>query len=218
MNDDWPSYPPDDHLTYLSWFEGRYPSVFVAPCPFLRQPSCTPDEPGTAVSWSRVAKACGFPTIAHVNRALRLTGSKRIVSKLADAADTEAVLAYCQTAGLTLPEEGFLSPSLCLSIADFLDAAGCQNVTTAGHFGVSPAVIAASKFREQGKMPAAEILALDRSFFMTIHTDYHYLLICQTTISRETVDPSAHFDGFFATETTNDFWGVGELPPFHHSR
>lgn len=222
------SYPENDKDTYLSWYKDDFSSVFVATNPFLTVPGFSvkdrdgwiPDSANivakqhgedAGVSWQEIAERCGFPSIAHVNRALRLTGSKRISDTLACPSDTAKVLKICTDQNVFTPDEGFLSPVSELRLARFLKTLEHDEVVVADHFGTSPRPMKSENFLLLDVFATPEIHTRDKSLYVSIYTDYHYFLICQTDASREKANPSDFFEGFFADEGTNDFWGVGDL-------
>ncbi|MDN3713304.1 hypothetical protein QWZ10_19125 [Paracoccus cavernae] len=221
------SYPPRDEVPYLDWFGPHFQSVFVALNPFIkihggepfRNSNWTPPEivarakrsgKECAVTWAEVATLCGFETIAVVNQALRLTGSKRIAPEYASVKSTELLLKHCREGHLYPPDEGRPSSPFECFFSDFATAAGQHTVLAGdGH----PAR------REQLPIPNladpeqinefSEFAALDGSFYAAIYTDYHYWLVCQTAGSLSKARPEAFFEGFYANAATNDFWGIG---------
>lgn len=230
------SYPPDDLNTYLSWYKNDFASVFVGTNSFFRNPdrSRTPDEllkanadvdkmaksqgAATAVSWQEVAELCGFDTIAHVNRALRLTGSQRIQADLSCPTDTKKLQKACDTQNIIMPYEGDYSPMTELTLERFFSRLGQDNVVVADHFGVSPRPMKTVDFRASDQFSPAEIHTNDGSLYVTMYIDYHYFLICQTAGSRSKANPADFFEGFFANDTTCDLWGIGDLANFDKYR
>ena len=84
--------------------------MFVATNPFLSIPSFSLNPQGdwipeevnvvakerrqdTAVSWQKISELCDFQSIQVVNRALQLTGSKRIKGDLVCPSDTDLLWA-----------------------------------------------------------------------------------------------------------------------------
>lgn len=221
------SYPPRDEVPYLDWFGPHFQSVFVALNPFIKIHGGEPFQNGNwtppaivarakrsgkecAVTWAEVATLCGFETIAVVNQALRLTGSKRIAPEHASVKSTELLLKHCREGHLYPPDEGRPSSPFECFFSDFATAAGQHTVLAGdGH----PAR------REQLPIPNladpeqinefSEFAALDGSFYAAIYTDYHYWLVCQTAGSLSKARPEAFFEGFYANAATNDFWGIG---------
>ena len=163
------------------------------------------------VSWQEISKLCGFPSVAHVNRALRLTGSKRINDDLACPTDTAKLLKLCGEQHIFIPDEGRLSPVSELSLIRFLKALGHGEVVGADHFGSSPKPINPESLSLPEAYATPEMYARDKSIYMSIYIDYHYFLICQTDASRAKANPSELFEGFFSDESTNDHWGIGDL-------
>ena len=43
--------------------------------------------------------------------------------------------------------------------------------------------------------------------YTSIYTDYHYYLIAQTEKSLQSARPDLFFEGFYADNSTDDFWG-----------
>lgn len=224
-------YPENDENAYLSWYKDDFSSVFVATNPFLKVPDFplnangdwVPDEvlelakqrgPETGISWQEMAEFCQFPSIAHVNRALCLTGSKRIDDKFTCPSDTKKMLEICSDQNIFRPDEGFYSPLVELSFARFLKKLGHEEVIVSDHFGTSPRQMKSKNFSQPEVFGTPEIHTQDRSLYVSIYTDYHYFLVCQTESSKSTANPSDYFEGFFADETTNDFWGVGNVSDF----
>lgn len=222
------SYPDNDEDVYLSWFKGDFSSVFVATSPFLNIPRFPIGSPGEripnvvtnaakqrgaeiGVTWEKISELCGFPSIAHVNRALRLTGSKRMLDSLASPADTDKLLELCLERDFFIPDEGCLSPLCELSMARFLKKLGQNEVVAADHFGSSPRLLDSEIFARPEVVGAPEIHARDKSIYVSMYIDYHYFLICQTDASRSQANPADFFEGFFADRETNDLWGVGDL-------
>lgn len=222
------SYPRWDEDTYLRWYRNDFSSVFVGTNPFLKIPDFPLSSPGdwipdevhavakqrgasVGVSWQEISELCGFSSIAHVNRALRLTGSKRIVDELACPSDTAKLLKVCSDRNIFIPDEGFFSPLTELSLARFLGHLGHEQVIVSDHFGISPRQMASQSFLAPDVDVPPEIHAPDRSIYLAIYTDYHYFLVCQSENSRASANPIDYFEGFFATENTNDLWGVGDL-------
>ncbi|MBM1817835.1 hypothetical protein [Pseudosulfitobacter pseudonitzschiae] len=222
------SYPDHDENLYLSWFKDSFSSVFVATNPFLNIPDFPlnpqgewiPDEVNSVakqrgadagISWQKISMLCGFPSIAYVNRALGLTGSKRLSDKFSCPADTATMLKLCREQNIFIPDEGFLSPLSELSLASFLKELEHDEVIVADHFGTSPRPMKSEKFLKPEVFPTPEIYAQDKSIYVSIYTDYHYFLVCQTDASRSKANPANYFDGFFANENTNDLWGVSDL-------
>lgn len=222
------SYPDDDEIPYLSWYKDIFSSVFVATNPFIKIPVFSVNASGdwipdnvlklakqrglkTAVSWQEIADLCGFPSIEHVNRALRLTGSKRISEEFLCVSDTEKMIKICRENNIFIPDEGRLSPLVELSLAGFLKALGQVTVVTAGHFGTSPQQMKSEAFLQPMSVSTPEIHTQDKSAYLSIYIDYHYLLVCQTKHSRSLANPSEYFEGFFADEKTSDLWGIGDL-------
>lgn len=222
------SYPANDEDTYLSWFRDDFSSVFVATNPFLKIPDFPlnsqgewiPDVVNTVakqrgadagVSWQVISELCGFPSIAHVNRALRLTGSGRILDKLACSSDTEKMLKICKEQNFFVPDEGCFSPLVQLTLARFLKQLGHDEVIVADHFGTSPRPMKSEEFLLPDGFAPPEIHTPDRSVYLSVYTDYHYFLVCQTQSSISAANPMDYFEGFFADENTNDLWCVGDL-------
>ena len=217
-----------DEDAYLSWYKDDFSSVFVATNPFLRIPDFPlnshgdwiPDEvetiakqrgAETGVSWREISEMCGFSSIARVNRALRLTGSKRIVNELACSSDTEKMLSVCKDEHLFVPDEGCYSPLAQIAIARFLKQLGHEEVIVADHFGTSPRQMNSKNFLLPDGFVPPEIHTQDRSVYLSIYTDCHYFLVCQSEDSVLTANPMDYFEGFFADEKTNDLWGVGDF-------
>ena len=207
-----PAYLHDDNVAYLTWFAGQFSSVFVALAPFVRSIDHASSLQGTTfVRWSEIALACRFPSLAHVNRALRMTGSKRVLPALANIEDTRTLLEYGSKNAILAPVEGSISLPFQIEIAQSLLRSGTENVSAAGHFGIDPQPMPAARFSGPDLVNSADILACVGSFYTAIYTDYHYMLVCQTDMSRKAIDPSTIFEGFFATPKTTDFWGIGDL-------
>lgn len=202
--------------------------MFVATNPFLKIPDFPlnshwegiPDEvntvakqrgAATGVSWREISELCGFSSIAHVNRALRLTGSKRIVDDLACTSDTEKMLSVCKDRHFFVPDEGCYSPLVQIALARFLKKLGHDEVIVANHFGTSPRQMKSKDFLLPDCFALPEIHTQDRSAYLSIYTDYHYFLVCQSERSISVANPMDYFEGFFADENTNDLWGVGDL-------
>jgi len=222
------SYPRWDEDKYLSWYSGSFSSVYVATNPFLKVPEFPLNSPGEWVSnevlnlakkrgegcgasWQEMAKLCGFPSTAHINRALRMTGSKRIEQKLACVSDTEKLMTICREQKIFAPDEGYFSPLTELSIGHFLQKLGYEEVVVSDHFGTSPKLMKTELFLRPEVLATPEIYANDKSVYLSIYTDYHYFLVCQTESSRSVANPSDYFEGFFADDGTNDLWGVGDF-------
>ncbi len=222
------TYTDNDEDPYLSWYSEEFSSVFVATNPFLHIPDISlpsqgewlPDEvstvvkqrgEGVGVSWKKISELCGFPSIAHVNRALRLTGSKRICDKLACPSDTKKMLKICEDNNIFIPDEGRFSPVVELSIASFLKKLGHNEVIVADSFGTSPRQMISEALLSPEVFSPPEIHTQDRSIYLSLYIDYHYFLICQTEASKSAGNPMDYFEGFFADENTNDLWGVGDL-------
>ena len=222
------SYPANDEDTYLSWYKDSFSSVFVATNPFIKIPDFPlnsqgewmPDEVNTiakqrgvetGVTCREISELCGFSSIAHVNRALRLTGSKRIVNDLACSSDTEKMLGVCKDQHLFVPDEGYYSPLVQIALARFLKQLGHDEVIVADQFGTSPRQMRSEEFLLPEDFVPPEIYTLDKSAYLSIYTDYHYFLVCQSERSISVANPMDYFEGFFADENTNDLWGVGSL-------
>ena len=202
--------------------------MFVATNPFLKIPdfplntqgNWIPDEvvavakqrgANASISWQVIAELCGFPSIAHINRALRLTGSKRILAELANSAETEKMLEVCKGQNFFVPDEGCFSPLAQLGLARFLDKLGHDRVIAAEDFGIKPRLMEAEELLLPDRFSPAEIQAMDGSAYICIYTDYHYFLVCQSDHSFSVANPMNYFEGFFADENTNYLWGVGDL-------
>lgn len=223
------SYPREDETAYLDHFAGRFSSVYIALNPFLRLPGHpaykngdpVPDSaiqdalklgPSCAVSWKEIAELCGFASIRQVNRALGLTGSKRLAPKYANLDDTNHMLEVCATQSIYPPDEGCSSPLLELSLGGFAKAAGHDSLISAAHFGSFPKdVQVADLLDRQYEHGCVELWAEDKSLYCAIYIDYHYFLICQTDRSLNLAKPHDYFEGFYADGQTNDFWGVGNF-------
>ncbi|MFC2968602.1 hypothetical protein [Acidimangrovimonas pyrenivorans] len=223
------SYPDDDDVRYLEWFGKDFASVFVALNSFLRLPGFPPYRngdwvpaevveaakkrgPDCGVSWAEIAGLCGFPSARHVNRALRLTGSKRIDPEYANREDTEKLLRICAENGIYPPDEGRPSPLFELSLGQFLTALGQEEVILADHFGVLPVSRATAEFLDRDRIVGfGELYAKDRSLYVANYIDYDHYLVCQTGESLARARPDAYFEGFYAGETTDDCWGIGIL-------
>ncbi len=225
------SYPGDAEDQYLSWYSKDFSSVFVATNPFLRMPDFPlpprgewiPDAVSQAakqrgmdvgVSWHKISELCGFSSIAYVNRALRLTGSKRISEEFACPSDTKKMLQLCDDNNIFVPDEGRYSSLAELSIAHFLMQLGHDEVIVADHFQTDSRQIKVETLLSPESFAPPQIQTLDRSVYLSIYIDYYYFLVCQTELSRSTVNPQDYFEGFFAEENTNDFWGIGDLSKF----
>ncbi|MCP4409896.1 MAG: hypothetical protein GY807_19560 [Gammaproteobacteria bacterium] len=223
------AYPEGDETPYLRWFDGQFQPVFVAFNPSLRVPGFAPSDFGEpvpeeyeidakrcgakcGVSRSDIAKLCGFPSIRYVNKALRLTGSRRIAPEYADPESTSKLLSLCKEKGILLPDEGYASPLLELSMGRFLSTLGHSKVVTASHFGVDPCLIQSGALSGDSENVAlVELCSEDFSLYVTIYIDYHYHLICQTDAGLKSARPEDFFEGFYADADTNDFWGIGDL-------
>ncbi|WP_158969208.1 hypothetical protein [Chachezhania sediminis] len=220
------SYPETDEVPYLEWFGRDFVSVFVALPPFLRvighsrwkngnwipddvlaHASRHPEE--CAVTWSEVARNCEFPDIRYVNRALRLTGSRNLAPELSAPGDTARLMSDCAARDIYPPDEGHSTPPMDLATFHFLTALDQPNVNIADHFGSDTGHMPISAFQDRADLyNPAQWWTDDHSIFATIYIDYHYTLVCQTAQSLERASPAQYFEGFFASETTNDFWGL----------
>ncbi len=235
------SYPNRDEVPYLVWLGPHFTSVFVALNPFVRVHDAEPFQDGNwmpdevvvrakrsgqecAVTWAEVASQCAFETIADVNQALRLTGSKRLAPEHASKENTKVLVEHCREGHLYPPDEGCPSPPFEWSFGNFATAAGQHTLLTRDGFGLSETQLQVSKLIDPEQINEfAEFAAPDNSFYATIHTDYHYWLICQTAGSLSKARPDAFFEGFYANAATNDFWGIphnrpGECPQSPHLR
>ena len=221
-------YPRNDDDYYLSFYKNQFTSVFIATNPFLNLPDLPlnasgdwiPDEvseiakargTGVGVSWQDIARFCDFPSISHVNRALRLTGSRGIKIELANADDTHKMLKICEKRNIFIPDEGCFSPVTELTIAHFLGKLGYEDVIGAGHFGSPIKRIEIKTLLHPDVSAPPGLYAQDQSVYLSTYIDYHYFLVCQTAASRALANPADYFDGFFATSETNDFWGIGDF-------
>jgi hypothetical protein len=222
------SYPSEDDVPYRRHFAPRFQSVFVAFNPFIRVPELPVRDPQNVttdefleaawsigldgeVRWSEICELCGFASPKRVNRALRLTGSKRILSEMASPSDTARLIERCDANSISLPEEGMASPSLCIRISRFLEALGHTEVWSAMHFGFHPKLEPVASLRQADNGLVACLHAVDSSVHLEFYTDYHYMLIAQTEQSVTRVDPSSCFEGFIADDETTDFWGIGPM-------
>lgn len=223
------SYPSEDETAYLDHFAGRFSSVFVALNPFLRLPGHPPFKngdpvpdsaiqdalklgPSCGVSWKEIAELSGFTSIHQVNRALRLTGSKRISARYANQDDTDHMLEVCATHSIYPPDEGCSSPLWELAMGGLSQAAGHDSLISADHFGSFPKELQFAALRDrQTECGCVELCAEDKSLYCAIYIDYHYFLICQTDESLEQAKPHNYFEGFYADARTNDFWGIGDF-------
>ena len=222
------TYPANDEDPYLGWYKDDFSSVFVATNPFRKVPEFplnpqgewVPTEVETfakkrgheiGVAWKEIADLCGIPSMSYVNGVLSLTGSKRIDKKFASPSDTAKMQRLCCKHNLFIPDEGCLSPLSELSMASFLKALEHDEVIVADHFGTSPRTMKSDEFLQPETFSTPEIHSDDRSIFVVIYTDYHYFLICQTEGSVLKANPADFFEGFFANDETNDFWGIGDL-------
>ncbi|WP_366663074.1 hypothetical protein [Leisingera sp. JC11] len=168
--------------------------------------------PSCGVSWQEIADLCGFPSIRHVNRTIRLTGSRRLSPEFACPGDTERMLEVCTSRSIYPPDEGRASPLLELAMGTFLRELGHDYVTAAGHFGVSrSSLLARDLLDRQQECDWVELWPEDKSLYCTIYIDYHYYLICQTSGSWQQARPEDYFEGFYAGAETCDFWGVGDF-------
>jgi len=224
-------YPDHDETPYLSWYNGQFSSTFVALNPFLNIPAfqappydgpyiseranITAKKRGheSGVSWDHVAKLCGFSSIAHVNRALRMTGSARILEKFANPKDTALLLKCCAEQNLFLPDEGVLSPLAELSLERLFTALGHDHIMMCDYFERSTIRYSTSRLAHPSFSAGQQIHADDNSIAVCVYPDYHYFLVSQTDASRAKANPADYLEGFFADETTNDFWGIGTLGP-----
>ena len=222
------NYPGEDDVPYRKHFTPRFQSVFVAFNPFIRVPGFSMQNHqgffgdgfleaawsiglDGEVRWSEVCELCGFASPKQVNRALRLTGSKRIKLELASPSDTKRLEERCEANTISLPEEGHASPSLCIRISHFLEALGHSEVWNAMHFGFHPDLRAVALFRGSDCGSIACIHTPDSSAHLEFYPDYHYMLVAQTAQSLARARPSDHFEGFFADENTTDYWGIGPM-------
>lgn len=220
------SYPNSDEVPYLEWFGPHFTSVFVALNPFVRVHDGEPLQDGDwtprevvvqakrsgqecAVTWAEVASQCGLETIADVNQALGLTGSKRLAPEYGSKENTEILLKHCREGHLYPPDEGLPSPPFEWSFGNFATAAGQHTLVAGDGHGPSVAQLQVSKLTDPEQINEfAEFAALDNSLYATIYTDYHYWLICQTAVSLSKARPDAFFEGFYANAATTDFWGI----------
>ncbi len=176
-------YPLDDTIPYLAHFAPTFSHVFVAFNPFLRagkcghqwDPECLPGDLWAAarrqgftsaagVSWAEVGLLSGLELPKRVNRALRLTGSKRIVSSLASSEDTQKLLQCCKINNICVPSEGEYSPALVLAIERFLSSLGHEKVVGARHFGIDPAEVEVRTLLEVVGASRPELHALDELY------------------------------------------------------
>jgi len=220
------SYPPRDDLPYLDWASPDFSSVFIAFNPFIHMPDAPPPAqgrwlaedlqrrakamgPSCAVTWNEMARRCGFGAVAEVNQALRGAGSGRLAPRYASRQRTASLLARCEAARVHPPDEGTLSPLLELSMGSFLKVLGLGKVVGGDGFAslreaTSPEQLldpdTPCGFRDFG--------AEDGSLFVTLYTDYHYVLICQTEASLKAARPDCVFEGFYADAATSDLWGL----------
>jgi hypothetical protein len=181
------TYPGTDEAPYLDWYEGTFHSVFVAFNPFLQlsgfppwtNGNWTPEQvvraakqagPRCGVSWARIARLCGLSSAAHVNRALRLTGSRRLAAQYASPDDTRHMIAACKAADIYPPDEGCPSPLLELAMGGILAALGHQHFTAADCFGTSPEKKAVSDLLDQNSIcDFGQLWTGDHSVFAAIY-------------------------------------------------
>jgi hypothetical protein len=220
------SYPSDDDVPYLAHFAPNFSHVFVMLNPFVRVDGdvhqddrycLMTDEVRTAaelqgassgVSWAEIGKLSGLPSPRRVNRALRLTGSRRIKPELASEKDTQQLLECCRRHNVSLPDEGRFSPSLVIAIERFLRSLGRDKVLGAGGFGIDPEELEVHSLLVNCP---PEIYGLDGTLYISMWTDHHYGLVCQSDAGRQRSSPSHFFEGFEADGTTTDFWGIGSI-------
>lgn len=219
------SYPPDDDVKYLEFYKDRFSKVFVAFNPFIRVtqfPQQNTQEflseevlvaakrcgTNCGVSWSEVADLCQFPTVEHVNRALRWTGSKRLAADLVNEVDTQTLITTCGKHGILIPDEGFYSPAFEIFVGYFMRALGFETVIGARHFGHSATEMDVSDCLDPEDSCFPEMCAPDLSVYIAIYTDFHHALVCQTEDSWRKVKPAEFFEGFQADEHTDDHWGL----------
>ncbi len=218
-------YPSDDDVPYLRFFGPQFSHVYVALNPFIRAKGVPFQDPGdylddevrkkigqqgagTSVFWSEIARLARLQSVKRVNRALRLTGSKRIRPELASARDTKALLDACKEHDVSLPDEGYPTPGMSLQIAEFLRRLGYSEFWAADHF-VDSKLVEIERALEPNFSYPPQVYAADGELYITMEIDYHYALVCQTAASRRKADPADFFEGFDADETTNDYWGIG---------
>jgi hypothetical protein len=224
------SYPSSDEVNYLEWFGPAYSSVFIALNPFIRltgglqssDGDWTPEEVLRAaksigqpcgVTWADMALCCDLGSIVHLNQALGKTGSRRLDAKYASQERTERLLEYCKSASIYPPDEGYPSPLFELSMGAFLNALGHEEAILGDGFGGSMKRIASTQLLDPQQITEfREIRTHDGSLYVTIYTDYHYYLIAQTEKSLQSSRPDQFFEGFYADGSTNDFWGIPDLP------
>ena len=121
------------------------------------------------------------------------------------------MLSVCNDQHLFAPDEGYYSPLVEIALARFLKQLGQDEVIVADHFGTSPRPMKSEDFLLPDGLAPPEIYTQDKSAYLSIYTDYHYFLVCQTERSISAANPMDYFEGFFADENTNDFWGIGDL-------
>lgn len=221
------SYPSDDDVPYLAHFAPNFSRVFVVFNPFVRVDGYShqddrtylTDEVWTAaklqgassgVSWAEIGKLSGLPSPRHINRALRLTGSRRIKPELASEKDTSRLLECCRRHDMSLPDEGCFSPPLAIAIERFLRSLGHDKVLGTRGFGVDPWEIEVRSLLDMEVCPQ-EIYIPDGTLYISIWTDHHYGLVCQSDASRQRSSPAHFFEGFEADASTTDFWGIGPV-------
>ncbi|MFM9848165.1 MAG: hypothetical protein ACKVP3_13510 [Hyphomicrobiaceae bacterium] len=156
-----------------------------------------------------MGKLSGLPSPRHINRALRLTGSRRILPELASEKDTSQLLECCRCHDISLPDEGDFSPSLVIAIEQFLRSLGHDKALGTGGFGIDPEEFEIHSLLDAGC--PREIYAPDGTLYISIWTDHHYGLVCQSDASRQRSNPAHFFEGFDADASTTDFWGIGRL-------
>jgi hypothetical protein len=168
---------------------------------------------GIPVSWDHVKMACGFQSIAKLNKAL-LTIIMAISGEHADCSAIENLENYCLSNQIFLPTEDTFPPVMQKKITSLLKALCVKEVYLADEFNENVCAFKLESLEvplpwmissKQNFRPN-KIYATDHSFLMIVPYDNFYTAVCGNRKILESNGLPMTFEGFWCTETTRPEW------------
>jgi len=169
---------------------------------------------GVRVSWEEIRKACGFDTIAQVNRAL-LTTILALSEKYQNADDAEHLQAFCNANQIFLPTEDIVPPILEKSVCIFLKRIGCEELIVSDDFNHHIVSRLRTELDTENPWVLSDALGFrfnkiypsDQSFLVLVPWDNFYTTICGRRSTLVAAKVEELFDGFWCdANTSSDWW------------
>jgi hypothetical protein len=166
---------------------------------------------GKPVYWDQIRKACGFESLAQLNRAL-LTITMAISEKLADGDAAQRLGAYCGANKIFLPTEDTFPPILEQTIAGTIDQLGCEQMYLSDEFNqhrqilLRRALHSGTPWADEWRLRSNKLYPVNHSFLLIVPHDNFYTAICGKRSQFDALNLETCYEGFWCDNQTRPDW------------